>query len=211
LKLPPLPPSSPPTLLDTTTTRIENELFDHGLSATLAHYRNKWLARGKKHAWQVFGRALPLLYPSGAMPSAPPVEPCGADSVALKLARVEVGEEVVPLRGNEAWTSRDDVWWKVIEVEVEQDPEAEDEALYRKASVLSPVWGWLEGIGHEQMLGVESVWSESTLADDEEDQEIGREEWEDKFLGDERRGMDVTCPFCLREMGGMSIEVSPAF
>jgi hypothetical protein len=231
IKLPHPPPSSPLTLLNATVSRIEDELYHHGLSATLATYRIKWLANGKSRAWEVFSRALTWLYPSGALPSVPPVQANNPESIALKLASIEVdGEDMSPspLVGDEPWTSRDDVWWHVSGVEVDSRKEATQEVdevdtedlqgLCRRVSVQSIGFGaceaWLEGIdGVGEMVEMEN-WTEGVRLDEEG---MERKEWEDgilqkewgsRFVRDSQYGVEFTCPVCLLEMGGMSDEVS---
>jgi hypothetical protein len=118
---PPTSSQSMPQSLPGVIAYVEYLLYHSGLAATLATYRAKWLAAGKHRAWELFGRKLPLSYPSGVLPVAPPVESCvGRMSLAEKIAKIScaVSEDgdVEVYTGNEAWTGRDDSWWEVIEV-----------------------------------------------------------------------------------------------
>lgn len=42
----------------TLTSRIEYDIYTHGLSSTLANYRARWIARGNTTAWPIFGKHL---------------------------------------------------------------------------------------------------------------------------------------------------------
>ena len=214
----------------TTIAHIEYELLTAGLSATLSKYRTKWLASGKEHAWKVFGRALPLLYPSGQLPMVPPVGAEGEVSIAMKLASIEtVGDKTLlpPLRGDEPWMRNDDEWWDVVEVDVEGDEVNSNttmgeefeklspvqlEALYRRASIQIPsrlttadCAAWLDQISPSYIPLTPGIMPE-TPAQDEIESRV-REEWEDRFLRPAQRGMDVVCPFCLLGLGGRSFQV----
>jgi len=210
----PVRSTSPPDF-DTVVALVEFELYTHGLAMTLIKYRNRWAKKGKGDAWKTFGQHLPLVYPSGIFPTAPPLSAKGAVSIAVKLASIEkrkLGDEGVvdPLRGDEPWTSRDDVWWNVHVVNTTPSAEPEQEALYRRGSVPTLEFlstdrcaTWLEQVSPSfEPLTPESLPTSPVLG------EIEREEWEERFLQDPSQHMDVTCPFCLLELEEMSMEVS---
>ncbi|KAF1914081.1 hypothetical protein BDU57DRAFT_333157 [Ampelomyces quisqualis] len=225
VNLPPSPsPSGSPTYA-TITSRIEHDIYTHGLSSTLAKYRAKWLARGNDHAWQIFGRALPSLYPSGEIPSAPPVHPAGKMCVAEKLAHIEHLRQinvVFPFRGDEPWTKHDDEWWDVVDAtntcDEDDDEEAHDyaplkpselEPLYRRASVQSPLVRracekWVAQVSPSDVPLTPGSMSDSPAC--------MQEEWEERFLADQRRirGLDVVCPFCLGGLGDLGMEEQAA-
>jgi hypothetical protein len=118
------PPSLSPMNVKEAITLIEQQLYTDGLSVTLAHYRQKWLANGKHSAWRTFAAALPKLWPSGEIPSVPPVRSKPGFKVAVKLATVDMLKEggetpFSPLNGNEGWTRDDDRAWEVVEVTVD--------------------------------------------------------------------------------------------
>jgi hypothetical protein len=163
--LQPTSPLSETSNMVDTLTYIEHELFETGLAATLAKYSMEWLGNGKQHAWKVFARALPTLYPSGQIPEAPPIESSEGAKLAVKLAMIDSLEQndqtpLSPLRGNEGWTRDDDTFWDVVEVEagapalpthvnsaggheqgfveevdLEEISDADAEALYRRSSL----------------------------------------------------------------------------
>jgi hypothetical protein len=239
----PPPPSrttSPPDLA-TIVSLIECELYSHGLSMTLIKYRNRWLKKGKADAWNAFGRYLPRLYPSGTLPTTPPLKAESVVSVAMKLASIErLGDKTppTPLTGDEPWTQNDDAWWDVREVDLDSsedipmpllmgvtsksdyssdeldniDPK-DLEVLYRRGSIPALSFlstdkcaSWLETVSPSLVsLAPDSLPPSPTL--DETDTRV-REEWEKKFLQDPPRGLSVTCPFCVLELGSMNIEVS---
>lgn len=233
---PPLPScSSSARTLDTVVSLMENELYTYGLTMTLIKYRTRWLAKGKENAWNTFGQLLPLLYPSGTLPAVPPVNAEGTVSIAMKLASIEMlddGTQSPPLNGNEPWTSDDDTWWDIVDVQHEghdtdhalaagQGDTLDDldridpndlEALYRRGSIpalsllsTDKCTAWLEHVSPSFLpLTPDSLPSSSSL--DEVDKMV-REEWESKFLQDTQHGMDVTCPSCLLELGAKNIEV----
>ncbi|PSN63285.1 hypothetical protein BS50DRAFT_109131 [Corynespora cassiicola Philippines] len=131
---------------------FERELFQDGLAATIFKHRSDWLASGKEDEWRLFIKNLPELYPSGNLPSVPPVQPHNAvRSLAEKLAAIEVphpNRPVTPLRGNEPWTRDDDAYWDIIEKEPSETDEDDDSivdtlttpsALHRRPSDLLPL------------------------------------------------------------------------
>ncbi|KAH7078646.1 hypothetical protein BKA63DRAFT_591302 [Paraphoma chrysanthemicola] len=222
----PSPPpslSSPPTVSDI-VTRIEHELRTVGLAATLTYYRSKWLDNGKEPAWTAFARKLSLLYPSGNIPTTPPVNPAGAVSVAMKLASLDMlGREALlpPFKGDEPWTSNDDGRWEVVEVMAsDNDSEhaqtqassrrGEVNALYRRSSIQLPsrlstaaCTAWLDTVSPSfAPLSPGSV----AASPEPEVSEAIREEWERQFLQPSPRGMNLKCPFCLLPLGSMSFE-----
>jgi hypothetical protein len=210
-----------PLSLSTIVSRIENELYTHGLSTTLTIYRTKWVANGKSNVWKAFSRALPLLYPSGQLPIAPPVKAEGVVSIAVKLASIEtIGEKTLlyPLKGDEPWTRDDDELWEVVEVgekdtsikatkqkddiydELEELNPVELQALYRRSSIQasSPrstdeCAAWLEQVSPSP---VQEIF-----------ESLAGVEREKMFLQSSQRGMDVVCPFCLLHLGAMSFRV----
>jgi hypothetical protein len=106
---------------------IEHQLYSEGLSKTLAHYRQRWVANGKQRAWKPFAAALPKLWPSGEIPDVPPVTSKPGVKLLVKLVTIdclkEYGETPFsPLSGIEAWTRDDDRVWDVVEVDVDEDP-----------------------------------------------------------------------------------------
>ncbi|KAI4639145.1 uncharacterized protein J4E78_011005 [Alternaria triticimaculans] len=124
--LPPSPPFSNPTSITETIALVEHQIYRDGLSGTLAHYRHKWAANGKQRAWQTFAAALPKLWPSGEIPSVPPVRSEPGVKLSIKLATIDCMKEYgetpfSPLNGTEAWTRDDDRVWDVVEVEVEDE------------------------------------------------------------------------------------------
>ena len=112
---PPLRHNIPPDLdLDTILSSIEHDLSIHGLGSTLANYRILALFTGREQAWCIFTHKLPVLYPSGAFPRAPPVEPAKGLSVAEKIHAVLSGNVLLPFNGDEAWTRADDEMWDTV-------------------------------------------------------------------------------------------------
>ena len=211
--------------LANTIRRIEHDLYTNGLAATLSAYRTKWLANGKEEAWKAFGCALPLLYPSGQLPSVPPVQATGSVSIAMKIASIDTCEKALlpPLRGDEPWTCDDDTFWDIVQVDQDGDimlpstqndhhaiepfTPTEVEALYRRASVQLPsrlsteeCAAWLEQISPSYVPLTASTMPGSP--------NVGLEEWEARFLMPEQKGMDVVCPFCLTDLKGRSLKVS---
>lgn len=215
----PSPPASFPSSQDfaTTISRIEYELYNDGLKSTIYNHRRKWRHTGKSDAWEVFGGALPLLYPSGALPSTPPVHAEGGVSVAMKIAAIELGHAVDMFSGNEPWTSKDDEWWDIIVVGGENGEVANDhedaeqeldelnsrdlEALYRRASVqmsytaMEACEKWLEDVKPEFV-----PLSPDSMSD-------SREEWEARFFDHGSGFSRVTCPFCMQDLGCLDIQV----
>ncbi|KAI4950760.1 hypothetical protein J4E86_007266 [Alternaria arbusti] len=125
--LPSSPPFSNPTTITETIALVEHQIYCDGLSRTLAHYRQKWAANGKQRAWQTFAAALPKLWPSGEIPSVPPVRSEPGVKLSVKLATIDCMKEYgetpfSPLNGTEAWTRDDDRVWDVVEVVVEEEP-----------------------------------------------------------------------------------------
>ncbi|KAH5462257.1 hypothetical protein HBI30_012800 [Parastagonospora nodorum] len=209
---PPVHVTSPPDL-ETIIALIEFELYTHGLAMTLIKYRNRWAKKGKADAWKTFGQHLPLIYPSGIFPTVPPPNAKSAISVAVKLAIIEKlkpGDDTMadPLRGDEPWTSKDDVWWTIDGANTTPSTEPEHEALYRRDSVPTLEFlstdrcaGWLEQVSPSFVpLTPESLPASPEL------EEIEPDKWEERFLQDSSQHMDVTCPFCLLELGVMSME-----
>ncbi|KAH7073169.1 hypothetical protein FB567DRAFT_401970, partial [Paraphoma chrysanthemicola] len=218
---PPLSLSSPPTVSEI-VTQIEHELRAVGLAATLTFYRSKWLDNGKEAAWAAFAHHLPILYPSGNIPTTPPVTPAGAVSVAMKLASLEMlgGEALLPpFKGDEPWTSNDDARWEVVEVVVNDDDSEHDqtqssshrnelEALYRRSSIQLPsrlstaaCAAWLDSVSPSfAPLSPGFVPASPEI----EVNEAIRKEWERQFLQPSLRGMDLSCPCCLLPLGVMS-------
>jgi hypothetical protein len=194
------------------------------------------LKNGKTDAWKTFGRFLPLLYPSGKLPTTPPAKTECDISVATKLARIEkLGNEMlVPrLQGDEPWTRNDDVWWDVVEVNVEASEEMpllntvenipSDELdlnhpkdfkdLCRRGSTPSHSFldmykcaSWLEQLSPSFIPLTPSSLPSSPILD-EVDTKVCQER-EKGSLGDSPRGMDMICPFCLLALSSMNIEVS---
>lgn len=215
--------SPPPTPLSqqdfiATISRIEHKLYNDGLKSTIYQYRTKWRDAGKSAAWEVFGRALPLLYPSGALPTTPPVHAKAEVSVASKIASIELGHAAETFQGDEPWTSKDDVWWDVVLVKGESSEIVHDhenaeqeldelnprdlEALYRRTSVqmsytpMEACEKWLEDVKPEY-----TPLSPDSMSD-------YREEWEAKVFDHGRGFSHVTCPFCMQDFGYLDIEVS---
>jgi hypothetical protein len=119
----PISTPTPAPTLPSLIAHIETLLTTNGLAHTLHMYRMKWLSDGKHDAWMTFGRAIPALYPGGALPVKPPVKGKGGISVALKLASIEMlgGKTVLPpYSGDEAWTGRDRLVWGRAEGEGEK-------------------------------------------------------------------------------------------
>ncbi|KAF2818779.1 hypothetical protein CC86DRAFT_432851 [Ophiobolus disseminans] len=210
----------PPPNSNDPIASIEHALHNHGLAHTLSHYRAKWLASGNSAAWKIFAHSLPALYPSGQLPSAPPVHPQGSACIAIKMASIEVYGQAMgsePLRGGEAWTRDDDGGWDVVEVGVGEGEGGEDaggqdvepftptylEALYRRDSVpgLARVdtecAKWLEQVSPSFV-----PLSANTLPLDSPHADTLQEEWENRFLPHEQLGMDFTCPFCSTSLAG---------
>ncbi|KAI4630085.1 uncharacterized protein J4E87_003276, partial [Alternaria ethzedia] len=193
IDLPPSPPFSNPTTITETIALVEHQIYRDGLSGTLARYKQKWAANGKQRAWQTFAAALPKLWPSGEIPSVPPVHSEPGVKLSVKLATIDCMKEYgetpfSPLNGTEAWTRDDGRVWDVVEVDVEEElvppvasteeddekdsaegedgeeetsgsmeddgNDADDEALYRRDSVVSvmgftmsdSVVAWLERV-----------------------------------------------------------------
>ncbi|KAI4643949.1 uncharacterized protein J4E79_011221 [Alternaria viburni] len=122
------PPFSNPTNITETIALVEHQIYRDGLSGTLARYRQKWTANGKQRAWQTFAAALPKLWPSGEIPSVPPVHSEPGVKLSVKLATLdcinEYGETPFsPLNGTEAWTRDDGRVWDVVEVEGDDEEE----------------------------------------------------------------------------------------
>ncbi|KAH8726908.1 hypothetical protein GQ44DRAFT_770836 [Phaeosphaeriaceae sp. PMI808] len=224
-----------PTLSDTATTvsLIEHELYTAGLAATLAKYRTKWIANNKAHAWEVFGRTLPLLYPGGELPIVPPSKTEGTVSIAEKMANIETTDDKTihpPLTGSEAWTTNDNAWWEtVVTVKCSYKPPLSDQATRKSKTgkTTSRTSGLAEPEalfrrGSEQFLGFEkcSPWlgqisppytplTIDTLPELSEPDEVEiriREEWENKVLQPSQQGMNIDCPFCLLDLGILSFE-----
>jgi hypothetical protein len=201
-----------------TINSIEHELFEYGLAATLAKYQAKWVDVGKAHAWDTFARALPTLYPSGQMPSAPPVEAAPGAGLAVKLALIDDlssdGQTPLsPLNGNEAWTRDDDKFWDVVEVDIpnqvshtEQDVSTaldqivdigeEVEALYRRSSLVfakgsRDFEAWLEQVSPSHVPPTPMSLPESLVSVSDE-----VEEWLESLSQDSQRETADMCPFC---------------
>ncbi|KAH6878442.1 hypothetical protein BKA58DRAFT_308621 [Alternaria rosae] len=195
-KLSPALPSCPlfltPLNITETMALIEHQLYSEGLSKTLAHYRQRWVANGKQRAWKPFAAALPKLWPSGEIPDVPPVTSKPGVKLSVKLVTIdclkEYGETPFsPLSGIEAWTRDDDRVWDV------DGSEAENEALYRRDSVMSvldftmsnPVLAWLK-----QVNDVSAV---SPMLNESLDGEVELCEREERYLqaGNNAGGGDV--------------------
>lgn len=197
--------------------RIEHELIVNGLAHTLSKYRTKWLAEGKRSAWEAFSYQMPRLYPSGQIPTAPPVQAERGVNVATKLACIEaMGSKTLmpPFTGDEPWTSNDDVWWDVVEIEVDggEIKSWDEAALFRRCSMPSPggyCTSWLELVSPSYAPLTPTSVSGSPMSQALEARV--REEWEERFLETQQRGMDVLCPFCLESMGDWGLAVSPHF
>ncbi|KAI4653409.1 hypothetical protein J4E93_001175 [Alternaria ventricosa] len=121
------PPFSSPSNITETIALVEHQIHCDGLSGTLARYRQKWAVDGKQRAWNTFTAALPRLWPSGEIPSVPPVHSEPGVKLSVKLATIDCMKEYgetpfSPLNGTEAWTRDDDRVWDVVEVNVEEDP-----------------------------------------------------------------------------------------
>jgi len=219
--LPSSPPFPNPSNITETVALVEYQIYCDGLSGTLERYRQKWAANGKQRAWKTFAAALPKLWPSGEIPSVPPVHSEPGVKLSVKLATIDCMKEYgetpfSPLNGTEAWTRDDDRVWDVVEVDVEEDPvspiasteeddenggaegedgeegnddfeedegnDADDEALYRRDSVVSAmgftmsdsVVAWLE---HVKDISAVSPTPSETL-----DEEMELREWEERHL-----------------------------
>lgn len=145
--LPPLPDTMPAKYASL-LTRFEEYLYVHDLAKALTQFRTKWTANGKSDAWNSFACDLPMLYPSGKMPTVPPVHAIGDISIAEKMCTIEVLEGATPLppfAGNEPWTRNDDAYWNVVEANDDDVPTPNDlqedidrAALYRRASLAFP-------------------------------------------------------------------------
>jgi hypothetical protein len=118
LTAPPNPPeqqtSSSPLTFKATLTLVEEHLIHQGLSSTLATFRAQALAAGKAKTWTIFSRTLLDLYPSGAVPRAPPVKPTNDFCLAAKMALLLDGQDVAAYTGEEGWTRDDDKFWDVV-------------------------------------------------------------------------------------------------
>jgi hypothetical protein len=224
------PPVMTPATLANTAARVEHYLCTHGLAVTLTHFRKKWLANGNEHAWKVFGNALPLLYPSGQMPRAPPVRSEGNVSVATEIASIDMvgaGTVLSPFRGDEPWTSDDDAFWDVVEIDddgnmlarafdsTQEDVEMLDpsdlEALYRRPSTpflarfsSQDTAAWLQQISPSYAPLTPGSLPTSPVLEVVDDEV--RKDWEAKFLQPQQKGMDVTCPFCLDKLQGRTLQ-----
>ncbi|KAH7406323.1 hypothetical protein DE146DRAFT_779859 [Phaeosphaeria sp. MPI-PUGE-AT-0046c] len=208
--------SAPSANMDEIISHVEYELYSNGLKSTIYKYRTKWRNTGRSDTWEVFSRHLPDLYPSGALPSAPPVQASGNVSVAMKIASIESGHAAEKFTGDEPWTSKDDEWWDVVIVrgqsdevvhdheDVEQDLDELDpkdlEALYRRASVhmsfpaVEACEKWLENVEPEYV-----PLSPDSMSDE-------REEWEARVFDHGRGFSQVTCPFCMRSLGDLDFQ-----
>jgi hypothetical protein len=212
-----------------TINSIEHELLEYGLAATLAKYQAKWVDLGKAHAWNTFARALPTLYPSGQMPSAPPVEAASGAKLAVKLALIDNLDSdrqlpLSPLNGNEAWTRDDDRFWDVVEVDppnqvssIEEgaqtaldqivDTGEEVEALYRRSSLVfakgsKDFEAWLEQVSPSHVPPTPMSLPESVVS-------VGYEveEWLETLSQDSQQDTSDICPFCCVQWNSMAPEV----
>ncbi|KAF1841540.1 uncharacterized protein K460DRAFT_169033 [Cucurbitaria berberidis CBS 394.84] len=217
--------TSEQTKFATTLTKVEHELYSHGLAATLGKYRTKWAANRKLHTWKIFAHALPGLYPSGQIPDAPPVETHAGTNVAIKLAMIDsLGEDgktpLSPLKGHEPWTRDDDKFWDVVEVDVEEtemmaeedipeELECSEDALYRRFSITShesheQMANWLHQISPSYVPPTPTSLPTTPSAEDVNFKE--RHEWEDRFLRLPDNDTSATCPFCCIAWETMSSE-----
>ena len=113
---------------------FEKELYQTGLEATLFRLRVEWLDDGKEAHWQHLTNKLLRLYPSGQLPSVPPVhlESHSGNrpkSLAEKFASIQEpapSRPVSPMQGDEPWTRNDDAYWDVIDV---SDEDVDDFAI----------------------------------------------------------------------------------
>lgn len=209
--------SSEPTPFANTLTNIEHELYSGGFAATLCKYRTAWFASGKQHAWKIFARALPSLYPSGQMPDVPPVHIQAGTEVATKLAMIDTLEEgeatpYSPLTGDEAWTRDDNKFWDIVEVDEEatEETEQEEDALYRRFSAAISTshgeWAvWLDQVSPSSIPQAPTSLPETPIAEDVSSK--NRQEWEDKYLQPNSHDTSPTCPFCCMGWVTMSSEV----
>jgi hypothetical protein len=152
---------------DKILSTIEHDLHMHGLSATFA--KNRALARsiGKDQLWNAFTVNLPVLFPSGQLPSGPPVQPASGTSAAENIAALLSGEVFWPFNGDESWSRDDDAVWEVVtqaetlghtllpglHSALGNDDDVSVQALYRRDSTDSNVqqpdrniYAWLEHI-----------------------------------------------------------------
>lgn len=93
---------------------VEQSLVQHGLRATIKRCQAHARAAGKAQAWTAFTRPLLEIYPSGAVPRAPPVHPSRDACLATKIALLLDGHDVEPYTGEESWTRNDDAFWDVV-------------------------------------------------------------------------------------------------
>lgn len=109
---------------------VEDNLITRGLSATLSRYRAVATSIGKERAWNAFMRKLPKLYPSGAVPNAPPARAMQGMCVAEKIANLLSGRVFLPFTGAERWTRDDDAMWEVVMYSSSDDVDMyEDDSL----------------------------------------------------------------------------------
>jgi hypothetical protein len=231
----PVSPSVPPSIANT-LEHFRYELYTYGLSATLSKCRMKWVRNGKEDAWTAFSKDMPLRYPNGKLPDTPPVDGKGVVSLTMKLASIElvgIKTKLSPFTGDEPWTEDDNDLWSVVEIRVEdtgtsvedvtsekvdmnQDMEVLDpkdlEALYRRSSFQPPsrlssndCAAWLTQVSPSFIpLSPGSLPTSPVLEDVDT---LARKEWEDLFMQQAQRGLDVLCPFCSQRLSGFSFEV----
>lgn len=135
---------------------IERDLYHNGWANVMYVYRDKWLREGKEKEWRRLIADLPILFPSGNLPTAPPVSVPGyVSSLAEKFAAVDVPSpqwQVQPVRGDESWTRDDQAYWTLVDIPeaisesgIQQEllrtmSPAEESALNRR---LSEVAAWI--------------------------------------------------------------------
>ncbi|KAF2844979.1 hypothetical protein T440DRAFT_370718, partial [Plenodomus tracheiphilus IPT5] len=207
----PAPPAAPGNF-KTALIVVEHQLHATGLATTLSHYRKKWMASDKHHAWQEFSQLLPTLYPSGNLPLFPPSFTASHEhSLAFKIATIDTIDPdeptpVNPLQGDESWTHDDDAYWKA-QLERTTESDGEPVALYRRASIIpnfhvcanyhtdsGDVLTWLSQISPS--FGPWPVLSiPSKPGFDEWEKEGGSKDWEEAQLRPVNRS-ETPCPFC---------------
>ncbi|KAF2743637.1 hypothetical protein M011DRAFT_214586 [Sporormia fimetaria CBS 119925] len=109
-------------IYERTVGRIEREIVANGLHSTLLKYRDQWRAEGKSRHWDALSKDFFVLFPGGYMPKVPPMheENIPSSSWAEKIARLEFPERnrpMSPIRGDEPWTTNDDIWWQAVSKE----------------------------------------------------------------------------------------------
>jgi hypothetical protein len=140
---------------------IEKDLYHHGWANTMYVLREKWLKEGKGREWKLLISELIREFPTGILPTSPPVgqPPHNISSLAEKFAAIEVSSPqrpVEPIYGDEPWTRDDAAYWVIVDVpkqRVEGDIQneglgststpTESQVLHRRRSSVST---WMNGL-----------------------------------------------------------------